>query len=88
MNKTISAILILLASAMATAAEPNTAAAEPMVIAYNQIEDSKLQEPTVKLTSEYSAARFLEKNLDVVAASLNLELDDKISSAMTPSFDQ
>tara|TARA_R110001592_G_scaffold1874_20_gene11510 strand:+ start:32283 stop:32549 length:267 start_codon:yes stop_codon:yes gene_type:complete len=88
MNKTISAILILLASAMATAAEPNTAATEPMVIAYNQIEDSKLQEPTVKLTSEHSAARFLEKNLDVVAASLNLELDDKISSAMTPRFDQ
>lgn len=88
MNKTISAILILLASAMATAAEPNTAATEPMVIAYNQIEDSKLQEPTVKLTSEHSAERFLEKNLDVVAASLNRELDDKISSAMTPRFDQ
>ncbi|MFT7404039.1 hypothetical protein [Zhongshania sp.] len=88
MNKTISAILILLASAMATAAEPNTAATEPMVIAYNQIEDSKLQEPTAKLTSKHLAARFLEKNLDVVAASLNLELDDKISSAMTPRFDQ
>jgi hypothetical protein len=88
MNKTISAILILLASTMATAAAPNTAATEPMVIAYNQIEDSKLQEPVVKLTSQSSAARFLERNLDVVAASLNLELDDKISSAMTPRFDQ
>lgn len=88
MNKTISAILILFASAMATAAEPNTAATEPMVIAYNQIEDNKLQEPAVKLTSQHSAERFLEKNLDIVAASLNLELDDKINSAMTPRFDQ
>jgi hypothetical protein len=88
MNRTISAVLILLASTMATAAEPNTAATEPMVIARNQIEDSKLPAPAVKLTSQHSAERFLKKNLDVVAASLSLELEDKISNAMTPRFDQ
>lgn len=87
MNKTISAVLILVASATAIAAEPNVAVTEPMVLAYNQTNDSKPLEPAVEYTSENSAARFLEKNLDVVAASLNLALDDKISSAMTPRID-
>ena len=87
MNKAISAVLILVASATAIAAEPNVAVSEPMVLAYNQTNDSKPQEPAVEYTNKNSAARFLEKNLDVVAASLNLELDDKISSAMTPRID-
>ena len=87
MNKTISAILILVASAAATAAEPNAAASEPMVLAYNQISNDQPQESAIEYTSPYSAERFLEKNLDVVAASLNVELDDKIRSAMTPRFD-
>jgi hypothetical protein len=87
MNKTISAIFILVASAAATAAEPNAAASEPMVLAYNQISNDQPQESAIEYTSQYSAERFLEKNLDVVAASLNVELDDKISSAMTPRFD-
>ena len=88
MNKTISAIFILAASAMATAAEPNATDSEPMILAYNQVNSLKLPEANIEYTSQRSAERFLEQNLDVVAASLNVELEDKISSLMTPRIDE
>ena len=89
MKKSISALLILVASTMATAAEPVSASAKPiMVLAYNQIDETKFQEATVEYASRNSAERFLERNLDVVAASLNIELNDKIISAMTPRIDK
>ncbi|CAA0104878.1 Uncharacterised protein [Zhongshania aliphaticivorans] len=88
MNKTISAILILVASTIATAAEPNVAADEPMVLAYNEIKNDTRQELATEYTSQYSAERFLEKNLDIVAASLNTELDNQISRVMTPRIDK
>ena len=88
MNKTISAIFILVASTMATAAEPNIADSEPMVLASNQVNSAKLPDANIEYTSQRSAERFLEQNLDVVAASLNVELEDKISSLMTPRIDE
>lgn len=75
MKRLTSAILILVASAMATAAEPEVGTKQSLVLAYNQTGD-KTTSPTVNYASQESAERVLEKTLDTVSASLSVSLDD------------
>ncbi|MEX1667988.1 hypothetical protein AB4876_03640 [Zhongshania guokunii] len=82
MNRLTSAILILVASTMATAAEPEVGANQSLVLAFNTSTDTQPQERKAEYVSQHSANRFLEKNLDVVSATLNVELDAQISQRM------
>jgi|TARA_R110001583_G_scaffold16518_7_gene67624 hypothetical protein len=75
MKKLTSAILILVASTMATAAEPEVGANQSLVLAYNLSTATQIAEPKIEYASQASADRFLEKTLDVVSATLNVELD-------------
>ncbi len=75
MKNLTSAILILVASTMATAAEPEVGANQSLVLAYNQTTDMPKAEAQIEYASKASADRFLEKTLDVVSATLNVELD-------------
>ena len=77
MKKLTSAILILVASAMATAAEPEAGKKQSLVLAYNDaaIGSTDRSELAVRHVSEESAANVLNRTLDVVSASLSVELD-------------
>ena len=77
MKKLTSAILILVASAMATAAEPDAGTKQSLVLAYNDaaIGSNGRSDMAVSHVSEESAARVLNRTLDVVTASLSVELD-------------
>ncbi|MAY37548.1 MULTISPECIES: hypothetical protein [Spongiibacter] len=77
MKKLTSAILILVASAMATAAEPDAGTKQSLVLAYNDaaIGSNDRSDIAVSHVSEQSAARVLNRTLDVVSASLSVELD-------------
>ncbi|MDX1505097.1 MAG: hypothetical protein R3221_05240 [Spongiibacter sp.] len=74
MKRLTSAILILVASAMATAAEPEVGTKQSLVLAYQSGEETYT--PTVNYASKESAERVLEKTLDAVSASLSVSLDD------------
>ncbi len=74
MKKLTSAVLILIASSAAVAAELEAASNAPLVLAYHQ----GPAQSTVLPSSEYKQAdaeRVLETTLDVVSASLSVELD-------------
>ncbi|MBB5187897.1 MULTISPECIES: hypothetical protein [Zhongshania] len=75
MKNLTSAILILVASTMATAAEPEVGANQSLVLAYNKTAELQKADAPIEYASKASADRFLEKTLDVVSATLNVELD-------------
>lgn len=71
-----SAIALLVASTVATAAEPQ-AGTKSLVVAYNEasrVEMSTASEPVY--VSEAKTDRVLARTLDVVSASLSVELDN------------
>ncbi|MFT5888022.1 MAG: hypothetical protein ACI9BO_000835 [Zhongshania sp.] len=86
MKNLSTAVLVLLASSLA-AAEPEVASSRAMVLAYNDSSELVSQKSTIEYVSQRSVDRFLEQTLDLVAASLNVELEEKISLA-TPGFAQ
>lgn len=76
MKNVTSAILILVASTMATAAEPTTGTKQPLVLAYNDAAvGSSQSDASAGQVSKESAANVLNRTLDVVSASLSVELD-------------
>jgi hypothetical protein len=86
MKNLSTAVLVLLASSLAVA-EPEVASSQAMVLAYNDSSELVSQKSTIEYVSQRSADRFLEQTLDLVAASLNVELEEKISLT-TPGFAQ
>jgi hypothetical protein len=84
MKNLSTAVLVLLASSLA-AAEPEVPSSQAMVLAYNGSSELVSQKSTIEYVSQRSVDRFLEQTLDLVAASLNIELEERISLA-TPGF--
>jgi hypothetical protein len=84
MKNLSTAILVLLASSLA-AAEPEVTSSQAIVLAYNGSSELVSQKSTIEYVPQRSADRFLEQTLDLVTASLNVELEEKINLA-TPGF--
>lgn len=82
MRNLTSATLLLLASTLATAAEPEAASNASLVLAYNGNSDVAVSQVDVKTASQASADRVLERTLGLVSANLSFELDEKIAEEM------
>ncbi len=74
MKNFTSAVLMLIASSTAVATEQNATGNAPLVLAYNQSTAQDIV-PTGGDNSQARAERVLATTLDVVSASLSVELD-------------
>ncbi len=84
MNRSIAATLLLLASTLAVAGEPEKTSEAALTLAYNansEVGPSSSQAP-VKHASQASADRVLERTLGLVSANLSFELDERIAGEM------
>ena len=75
MKKLSSAVLLLIASTAAFAADEDTASGAPLVLAYSEATASYAPENTA-VNNTVNAERVLANTLDVVSASLTVALDN------------
>ncbi|GAB3370261.1 hypothetical protein NCG89_09480 [Spongiibacter taiwanensis] len=86
MKTATSAMMLLLASTLATANEPQQKAADQsLVIAYNTSMEVEQPRNEVEVASEARTDRALSETLGLVSATLSVELDEKIGAKL-PTF--
>ena len=86
MKTATSAMMLLLASTLATANEPQQKAADQsLVIAYNTSMEVEQPRNEAEVASEARTDRALSETLGLVSATLSVELDEKIGAKL-PTF--
>lgn len=81
MKKLSSAVLLLIASTAALAADQDTASDAPLVLAYSDAIASYAPQNTGEYSS-VNAERVLANTLDVVSASLSVALDNFVAPSL------
>lgn len=86
MKTVTSAMMLLLASTLATANEPQQKAADQsLVIAYNTSMEVEQPRNEVEVASKARTDRALSETLGLVSATLSVELDERIGVKL-PTF--
>lgn len=85
MKKITSAMLLLAASAAATALEPVAGDPQSMVVTYGATTDIAMPIPQESEISEALAQHVLAITLDAVSASLSYDIDQQITGHTIPA---
>ncbi len=83
MNRLASAIVLMIASTLATAADPQVRVDESLVLAYNNVNAKPAEAGEETLVSRELSNQVMQDTLGEVSTSLGYTLDQRIAELMT-----